>query len=320
MDRHNYLIDDVQIEHYYNENGDRAFKFVNNTDKVVTFHIDYYFSSVMFPYYREFVPVGKNQWRSVGTKLLENCSFITINNEESDPSNFNRMITLLPNRKLKKLNEKVICVGLNKTGTSSLTQDMGELGYNTWGVHWDLKLSHSMYHFSNNSIGTSIDLIEKTNVDFFQDIPFSCPGISERIINLYPQCKYILTKRESPEKWVNSVKNFWGAFFDENGLVSRTTDRKETWINGHTTSLSNYLYNMLLTWNLDSYEGNIDEKLAQVYENHNKNIVNHLESNNCDWIDIDVSKKGDFKRLTDWLGVDTIKNDFSWINKTDTTT
>ena len=102
MDRHDYLIDGVQIKHYYDGNGDRAFKFVNNTDEVITFNIDYYFSSVMFPYYREVMVVDKNQWRTLGTEILENCSFVTVSNEGSEPSNFNRVITLLPNRKHTK--------------------------------------------------------------------------------------------------------------------------------------------------------------------------------------------------------------------------
>ena len=59
-------------------------------------------------------------------------------------------------------------------------------------------------------------MVEKTEVDFFQDIPFSCPGISERIVNIFPQSKYILTVREDVKKWVESVKNFWHPFFNDN--------------------------------------------------------------------------------------------------------
>jgi hypothetical protein len=42
-----------------------------------------------------------------------------------------------------------------------------------------------------------------------------------------------------------------------------------------------------------------------------------MESNGVEWIEIEVSKEGELKKLTDWLGIENDKNDFNCLNKGD---
>ena len=120
------------------------------------------------------------------------------------------------------------------------------------------------------------------------------------------------------DTWVSSVKRFWEPYFKDNYFKPNAIPFAQHYVydRGYVPELS-YLLNMFETWNLDSYDGTIDEKLRQVYNNHNNSVKNSLIANNCDWIEIDVSKKGEFKKLTDWLKINNIDEDFVWINKTE---
>jgi len=308
-----YNLSGVRIINYYDENHNRLLKLINNSDKNKKVKLFYYYPSVFFPYYKFEKELKVNEWIVPDLFYLNSCGFIIVYVDDV----LIGKITLLKNKKLKKVSEKIICVGLNKTGTSSLTRSLKNIGLTTWAdgdpTHM---LNFSNYNFSNNSIGAVIDLIEKTDVDFYQDIPFSCPGISERLINIFPQSKYILTKRKNVDVWVSSVKKFWYPFFENNKFnINALTMGHTIYDRGNVPELS-YLLNLFETWDLDSYEGTLDDKLHQVYINHNQSVKNTLISNNCDWIEIDVSKKGEFKKLTNWLKINNTEEDFVWINKT----
>jgi hypothetical protein len=313
MNNITYNLGGVELINYYDNNSNRFIKLLNNSGVKKSVKILYYYPSVSFPYYSFEKILNINEWIIPEYKQLNSCGYIIVYINEKIVGK----ITLLSESNLKPLREKIICVGLNKTGTSSLARDLKLLGYTTWADgETKHQLSFSYQNFSNKAIGSTIDLIEKTEVDFFQDIPFSCPKISEKIINIFPQIRYVLTVRDGVDEWVKSVKNFWRPFFHKdifnpNAIFSEV----ERFDMGYVPDLS-YLLNMFETWELDKYEGSIDEKLAQVYINHNNSVINTLENNGCDWIKINVSKKGELKRLTDWLKIENDKQDFVWINKT----
>jgi hypothetical protein len=308
-----YIIGDVMIENYYNSLGNREIRIENMSSNNIKIKIHYYYSSVFFPYYEFKINLNGNTWFIPDSEEIKDCSFIIvyIGNEVKE------MITLLSNKNLKNVRDKIICVGLNKTGTSSLTKNLKNLGLVTWA---DGKPRHNLnfsnFTFNNKSIGTTVDLIEKTNVDFFQDIPFSCPNISEKIINIFPQCRYILTKRENTNKWVDSVINFWPNLIDNKKFKYIPTKKDNYFIGIDNMKINTYLFSMIETWGLEHYKGDLRERLSQVYENHNSSVKSALISNNCDWIEIDVSKKGELKKLTEWLGIKNEEEDFLWINKT----
>jgi hypothetical protein len=308
-----YNVGNIIIENYYNDLGDRIIRLENMSDRNINIKIHYYYSSVFFPYYEFSTTLNSKTWVLPDFEEIKNCSFIIVYLDNEVKT----MITLLSNKNLKNVRDKVICVGLNKTGTSSLTRNLKNLGLITWADGKPQNnLGFSNYTFNNKSIGNIIDLIEKTNVDFFQDIPFSCPKISERIINIFPQCRYILTKRESADTWVNSVINFWSKYFNSGELKLNMVTVNEHSLNIGNIKIPTYLLNMFETWDIESYNGDLYEKLSQVYENHNLSVKNTLITNNCDWIEIDVSKKGELKKLTEWLGIENEEEDFLWINKT----
>jgi hypothetical protein len=311
MNEVNYKIGDLTIKNSYDGENNRILRIQNDGNKNVKFSFFSYYPSIKIPFMEVKKELGAKTWFQPDFKYIKGAGFIEIFIDDI----FSGKINLLSDVNLKKISEKIICVGMNKTGTTSLSHEMLNLGYNIWGTERG-PYSHDFlnFFFTNNSIGNIIDIIEKTDVDFFQDIPFSCPGISNRIINFFPEAKYILTKRTDSDLWVESVKNFWKPFFVEDRIKLNALSVNSYSLNGVYKEHS-YLTNFFETWGLDQYSGNLNEKLKQVYENHNNSVKKTLISNNCDWIEIDVSQKGELKKLTDWLNIENDDEDFVWINR-----
>jgi hypothetical protein len=314
MNHVEYNLEGVDLINFINKKNERLIKIINVSNQSKLVELYYYYPSIFFPYYKFEKRLEPGEWIIPNVRDLRPCGFIIAHIDEK----INGKITLLSERNYKRVVDKVICVGLNKTGTTSITENMKKLGYETWGGEYDensLKFSH--YGFSNNAFGVVLDLVEKTDVDFFQDIPFSYPGISEKIIKMFPQSKYILSVRQDPDTWVRSVKRFWKQYFEGNKFTPNAYKWAENFVldRGHIPELS-YLLTLFESWNMDQYEGDLDEKLRQVYINHNQSVKNTLITNNCDWIEIDVSKKGELKKLTTWLNINNEEEDFVWVNKT----
>lgn len=93
---------------------------------------------------------------------------------------------------------KVICVGLPRTGTTSLGASIRYLGYN----HLSYKEENQKL-FKNDKISSLMKIIE--NYDSFDDTPW--PFLYKQIDRLFPDSKFILSIRKTPEIWFKSICN-----------------------------------------------------------------------------------------------------------------
>ena len=106
-------------------------------------------------------------------------------------------------KKYKLINNKVFCVGANKTGTTSIGEFLKETGYrvapqipaerfiNTWAIR-DFRL---LFQFCRK-------------YEAFQDIPFSLDYTFQFLDFNFPNSKFILTIRSSAEEWLESYRRF----------------------------------------------------------------------------------------------------------------
>jgi hypothetical protein len=90
---------------------------------------------------------------------------------------------------------KIFCIGLSKTGTTSLTEALRILGFDA--VHWYA----TKHAFRYTGDGIDIDWAFFERHDAFADTPIAriYPQLDER----YPDAKFILTLRE-PDAWLAS--------------------------------------------------------------------------------------------------------------------
>ncbi|MEO1580977.1 MAG: sulfotransferase family protein [Pseudomonadota bacterium] len=94
---------------------------------------------------------------------------------------------------------KVFCIGFHKTGTSSMTVALRELGYRVTGpngVH-DPDIAENLWSIIEQAV---------TEYDAFQDNPW--PIVFKELDARYPGSKFVLTERDA-DGWVRSqVKHF----------------------------------------------------------------------------------------------------------------
>lgn len=94
---------------------------------------------------------------------------------------------------------KVFCVGVSKTGTTSFGECMRMLGYRHLG---GFNPSVAMLYIKNDIV--ALDRLVDAH-DSFDDWPW--PGLFPRYARKYPDAKFVLTLRKSPETWLRSYKN-----------------------------------------------------------------------------------------------------------------
>ena len=98
---------------------------------------------------------------------------------------------------------KIFCIGLSKTGTTSLTEALKILGFDA--VHW-YATKHAFRYTDDGGIDIDWDFFERH--DAFADTPIAriYPQLDER----YPDAKFILTVRDT-EAWLESFADQFAA-------------------------------------------------------------------------------------------------------------
>lgn len=126
------------------------------------------------------------------------------------------MFSLLKNHLSRKrqsaLRAKVFVIGLNHTGTTSMQEFLRTAGYKV-APQREFELLRDSYRVGN--WGNLLELIDM--YDGFQDSPFSrsTPEFISTLRSRYPDAKFILTVRDSPETWYGTLerlhrKNWYG--------------------------------------------------------------------------------------------------------------
>lgn len=91
---------------------------------------------------------------------------------------------------------KIIGVGLNRTGTTTLGVCLKYFGFRHTSMH---QQAFELYQQGN--MGAIMDLVAQ--FDSFEDWPW--PLVYREIEEAYPDSKFIMTKRKSPELWFESI-------------------------------------------------------------------------------------------------------------------
>jgi len=220
---------------------------------------------------------------------------------------------LLPSELSKGVDkQKIIGIGLNKTGTTSLEKDLTNFGYNfPPTIHGSINIISDVYHGDYSSMYSAL---QNPRFDAYQDVPYSLPKVYKKIYKIRPDDLYVLTVRDNVDIWIESVINFHGKIIKSKNINGNNDIFQ--YIHGfQQTNYSNFDVPLFKLWGLKHFE-NLEKKLKEVYHKHNESVINFFEKKySKNFIVIDVSKKGELKKLTDWIGIDNQKTDFSWENK-----
>jgi hypothetical protein len=102
-----------------------------------------------------------------------------------------------------KPKQKVFCVGFQKTGTTSLRDALGQMGYKVASVYaGDVSLEEM------RAVYVAMGLELAKQYDAVQDMPW--PLIFRELDAAFPGSKFILTERD-PDRWYKSITGHFGA-------------------------------------------------------------------------------------------------------------
>jgi hypothetical protein len=158
---------------------------------------------------------------------------------------------------------KVFCIGLNKTGTSSLAQALRMLGYRVTGPNFTQEpdLAHTLHRRVREVV---------PQYDAFQDMPW--PMLYAFLDAEYPGSKFILTVRD-PEAWIRSQVRHFG---------TRTTPMRE-WAYGAGCPAGN------------------EARYLEVYRRHNAAVRAHFRGRPEAFLEMDLAAGDGWEALCGFL-------------------
>ena len=178
--------------------------------------------------------------------------------------------------KNKRFN-KVFCIGMHKTGTSSIGLALIELGYSVLGARVDL---------ADDLLEGKIENVLEAVAPYsaIQDVPWAL--LYKELDNKYPNSKFILTERDEV-KWMNSVLKHFG-----NKHI-----KIHKWIYGKGVAMEN------------------KELYLKKYRSHYQEVKEYFKNRSKDLLIISLAEGGGWKEVCDFLGHPIPKKKFPVANK-----
>ena len=187
---------------------------------------------------------------------------------------------------------KVFCIGRNKTGTTSLKRLFLEQGY---AVGSQRKAELLVDDFTKGSYQSLIDYVKKGG-EVFQDVPFSLPRIYQVLDEAFPGSKFILSIRNSPEEWYQSLVNFHADVLGKGRIPTREDlVNAEYAKKGYAWQINRFLYNSPED---DPYN---EEVLINSYLSHNQDVKEYFSDKPDQLLIVNLAEKGVTQQLNDFL-------------------
>jgi hypothetical protein len=204
---------------------------------------------------------------------------------------------------------KVFCIGMNKTGTTSLKAALAEFGYKV-GNQPDAE--RLLPNYLQGNFEPIINYCKTANA--FQDIPFSYTETFPYLDKAYPGSKFILTIRDNADEWYNSLTRFHAKIFN-------TTDKKPPTAKQLKDKLDyrgrNWFYKSIVeAFQTDDQNPYNEKVLKTYYDNHIKVIESYFDNRPNDLLKINIKDTNSYARLASFLSKKPLRDQFLWKNKT----
>ena len=202
---------------------------------------------------------------------------------------------------------KIFCIGFNKTGTTSLERALKEFGFKMGNQaeaesmfdDWVKRDFKKLYAYCKKS-------------DAFQDAPFSFPFTFTAMDQFFPNSKFILTERDSPDQWYNSITRFHGKLWANDSIPTKADLLQ-----------ANYIYkgfpyhNIKKLFNTDDNDLYNKEILMRTYVDHNNSVKNYFKYRPNDLLVLNLKDADSYKKLCSFIEKKELRASFPWENKTE---
>lgn len=201
---------------------------------------------------------------------------------------------------------KIFIIGRNKTGTTSLHQELLKRGIIV-GNQREAELLIDEYIHGN--FKPIIDYCKKAQA--FQDFPFSYPETYKHLHKAFPDAKFILSVRDSDEQWYNSITKFHAKKFGNGQIPGKNILQNTEYVyKGWMWKLNRVMYN---TPENDVYNKEI---FIKTYNEYNEEVRDYFKDSS-NFLEINVASANSYKEFCDFLDLPLNgQTNFPWANKT----
>ncbi len=199
-------------------------------------------------------------------------------------------------RKERTRPAKVFGIGLSRTGTTSLTQALQQLGYQAIHFpHDDVTRAEVYRFFASPSQSLSLALLQEA--DALTDTPVCC--LYQALDHAYPGSKFILTVREK-YAWLASYQSHWHRH------PSLFRERPEGFLAHYSHFLNHRLYG---TQSADP------QLLASAYDRYTAQVFEYFRERPEDLLVLDICGGDGWSKLAPFLGLAIPQLPFPWENR-----
>jgi hypothetical protein len=219
----------------------------------------------------------------------------------------NALSGILNFSKKSSTKEKIFCIGRNKTGTKSLSKALTQLGYKVA----DQRTAELLLNDWSRRDFSKIIKFCKKGGDVFQDVPFSLPYTYVVLDQNFPGSKFILTMRDNPEQWYNSLVGFHSEKFSPGTKPTKEDLMNAKYVEpGWMWKANRIIYN---TPEDDPYNQSV---MIDHYIKYNESVIEYFRNRKQDLLILNPSYPQAFQNLADFLGLKkNILKPFPWENK-----
>lgn len=189
---------------------------------------------------------------------------------------------------------KVFVIGANKTGTTSLGDFLKRAGFQLGD---QLTAEKLMDQWATRNWTPILEYCKSGNA--FQDLPFSLDYTYCVLDAAFPGSKFILSRRESADKWVTSYLNHLRRTVGSDQL---SYDVLYNFTNNHPKGWLVYNIETIFGWDP---KVPFDEAFLKAwYERRNQEIRFYFRSRSDDFLELNIDRDNKEDVLCDFLGLD----------------
>ncbi len=205
---------------------------------------------------------------------------------------------------------KIFCIGQNKTGTTSLQYALSRLGYKFAD---QFKGEMLIYDWGQRNFQNIINLCK--DAEAFQDIPFCLDFTYIVMDHVFKGSKFILTVRDSPEQWYNSLVAFHAKITGAQGIPTAAD------VDNYMHDDKNYR-NLLrrcneLVYGVDENSLYDRDIYMRQYIRHNDNVLNYFRGRSSALLVLNLAQEDSYEKLCSFLGHKYDGGTMPHLNKTD---
>lgn len=204
---------------------------------------------------------------------------------------------------------KIFCIGKNKTGTTSFKEAFLELGYRVGNQR---KAELLLREYKSGNFKSIVRYCKTAQV--FQDFPFSSKDTYKYMDKAFPNAKFILTVRDSPEQWYESSIGFYSKIYGEGRLPTKKDLQNSNYVwKGWAWEVKQMAIERAGLPEDDLYNKEI---LTQAYIDYNKEVIEYFKDRKDKLLVLNVGEKGSYRKMIDFLNIKSSREEFPWKNKT----